>query len=264
MVKFLCLSLALTIPAMAETVRSTIHSYTPGEVGIIKLTSGRVIFTEGQDKFLGDYQGEVEIKTDDNNNLVSITALEQTEKFLPETTHAPIQSFEPTVLANKAEAMKVFKRFNHKYQRVSQCFNRAHVWAHEEFTKNNLTSMKAFLFFTNAYIVRHRFLWWFHVAPMFAVNTGGKVEHMVMDHRFSRRPQTIAEWKNMFVYSKRDCKLDGRYTDYDQAADQTQDCYWFTTPMYYWQPGDIGNEEQNMGKTEFLMGEVKSAYSEAF
>src|SRR5690606_5328848 len=119
-------------------------------------------------------------------------------------------------------AEKIFNRLNGNYQRVSQCFNRAHIWAYEEFTKHKIKSLKAWIFFTNAYIIKHRFLWWFHVAPMLTVKNGEKMERLVLDHRYSQGPQTIKEWSNMLVYTHRDCKFDGKFHEYDQGADQRE------------------------------------------
>lgn len=260
--------ITLSLSASAEVIQSHIHSF-DSEYGLLKLTNGRVVFTDQEQKglsFVG-IQGKVEIKTDADNSLLSIMELEDEGLLKDFTIHEENRyvNYEPTILPSVDEAKKIFERLNWKYQRVSQCFNRAHVWSNDEFTKNNIKSLKGWIFFTSSYINRHRFLWWFHVAPMFRVKSGSKTQDMVMDHRYSQGPQTIQEWTNMMVYTNRKCKTDGRFVDYDTRADQSEDCYWFTTPMHYWQPRDIQVEElESRIKSEFYQGELKSAYAEAF
>jgi hypothetical protein len=259
--------ITISLACSAEVIRSHIHSYEP-EHNLIKLTNGRVVFTNGSEKsmWLDGVQSEVEILTDDDNNLISIVELEIEARFknISLVEENPV-TYEPTILPSVDEAKKIFERLNWRYQRLSQCFNRAHIWSHDEFTKNQVKSLKGWIFFTSSYINRHRFIWWFHVAPMVRVKSGTKAQDYILDHRYGHGPQTIDEWKNMMVYTNRSCKTDGKFVDYDTRADQTQDCYWFTTPMHYWQPRDIQVQElENRIKSQFLAGELKSAYSEAF
>lgn len=258
----------------ADSITSYIHSVVPASQGdetLIRLTNGRVVFMKKADKAysqeISRYAGEVRIITDVDNNFISAIALSDTpvEKFFSYSVEDGLENLEPTVIQGKAQAEKIFKRMNHKYQRVSQCFNRAHIWANDEYINNKLVSLKGFIFFTNSYITRHRFLWWFHVAPMFVVSEGGNKKNMVMDHRYSSRPQTMDEWKNMFVFTKRACKQGRYFLEYLNGADQNEDCYWVTAPMYFWQPMDIKMDEMGtLTKRDFLLGEITTARSEAF
>lgn len=274
---FLTLSILFSANvAMAEIIRSPIHSVVMGDstrAHQIRFANGRVAFLPFEEKSLvfdleqASRNGDlVEAKLSDKFDLVAAQTVEEgvALSFLREERAPAIANYEPTIIS-MSQANEIFKRFNNNYVRASECSNRAHVWAHEEFTNHGTKSMKAFLLLTASYIDRVRFKWWFHVAPMFAVKNGGKVENMVFDYMFNHGPVTAEQWKNNFVFSQRNCKMDGRFTEYDQAADQTEDCYMFYENMYYWLPGDIGNRELNgRDKTEFNKGELRAAYSEAF
>lgn len=279
MKKFLsvCLMFGTTL-TWGEVIKSPIHSIKVGTENadsLIRFENGRVAFLSSHEKLLSDQLQEsaergdvVEVRIDDNQSLLSVQTVEEHSEQLKTFSLAeetvPV-TYEATIVSGLAEATKIFNRLNKNWVRSSECTNRAHVWAHEEFTAHNLKSMKAFVFFTNSYIIRNRFKWWFHVAPMLKVREGGKIQHRVLDAMFNHGPVTVKEWINNFVFSKRDCKLDGKFHEYDRSADQTQDCYYFETPMYYWTPTDINNEElQNVHKREFFQGEVRAAYSEAF
>lgn len=263
--------------AFAEVIRSSVHSVELSRTEqphIIKFSNGRVVFLENQEQFLASdlletsRRGDVvEVKVNEEHNLLSIQTIEEKVRFkrLNLTEESVNATYEPTVLGSYQEAKKIFNSFNSGYQRSSECSNRAHIWSHEEFKKNGTKSMKAFIFFTNSYIVRNKFKWWFHVAPMFAVKHNGKVENYVFDYMFNHLPVTVEEWKDNFLFSKRECKRDGTFTEYDERADQGQDCYMMFRPMYYWMPGDFSAEEiSNVHKSDFLMGDVRAAYSEAF
>ncbi len=260
-----------------EVIRSSIHSVELSRTErphMIKFNNGRVAFLERRERFLANdlletsSRGDiVEVNVSDEQNLLSIQTVEEKVRFkqLNVMEEGMNATFEPTVLASFQDAKKIFNSFNSSYKRSSECTNRAHIWGHEEFKKNSTKSMKVFIFFTNSYIIRHKFKWWFHVAPMFAVKHDGKVENFVFDYMFNHQPVKVSEWKDNFLFSKRDCKLDGTFTEYDQRADQRQDCYMMFRPMYYWMPGDFSAEEiSNVHKADFLMGDIRAAYSEAF
>jgi hypothetical protein len=173
-------------------------------------------------------------------------------------------SFEPTILPSLDEAKITFNRLNSSYHRESQCFNRAHVWASEEFKTNGLKSMKVFLFFTASYITRHRFNWWFHVAPLVKAMHDGRVTSRVLDFRYADRPLTVKEWTDTFFMSSRPCLVTDKFSDYD-VNPQTEDCYLITTNMYFWQPKDIAQRDTDgIEKENFATGSLQSAYGQAF
>jgi hypothetical protein len=170
-------------------------------------------------------------------------------------------SFQPTILTSSSRSREIFSKFRRDYQSESQCYNRAHVWAWEEYYYQGLKSNKHFLFFTTSYIRRYRYQWWFHVAP--SVLVAGKGEE-ILDGRYANKPLGVREWTKKFVLSGRSCPKVSRYNDYynNQAS---EDCYLISVPMYYWQPRDIERRDQTgIEKKGFLGRELDVAYGEAF
>ena len=260
-----------TLPTIAEVVRSPIHSLEKVNNNyLVKFENGRVAFLSANHKSLGlsnlnGLKGRmVEAKLARDYSLLSIQSLEAPLKALERAEMVEPPLYEATIISSLNEAKKIFKRLNPNYKRASECTNRAHIWASEEFKKNNLKSMKIFVLFTASYINRVRFKWWFHVAPMLTVNEGGKIERRVLDYMFAHRPLTVREWTNQLVFSKRPCLPTTKFSEYD-VNPQTEDCYLMDAPMYDWTPTDLRNQEiQGKYKTEFSQGEIRAAYSEAF
>jgi hypothetical protein len=252
---------------MADIVRSPIHSVEEvNGTHLIKFANGRVAFSDSpSDLMKGDV---VEAKLDKKQNLLAIQTLSrgkdlQTVAALLDPVEPPV--YEPTLIGSYAEATAIFNRLNPNYKRSSECSNRAHVWASEEYKKSGIKSLKAFVFFTATYITRTKSKWWFHVAPALTVKEGEKVEIRVLDFMFNRAPLRVKEWHDQFVFTKRDCLQLVNFSDYDLRADQTQDCYQKMGTMYDWMPTDFKNQEaRGYYKTEFSQSEINAAYSEAF
>ena len=146
-------------------------------------------------------------------------------------------------------------------KRKSECSDRAHVWAWDEYQMSGTKSEKAFLLLTDTYIRRNQYKWWFHVAPMYTTTSGKKI---VMDFQFLDRPVTFKEWKNILVFSKRECVKDFFFRDYDAGADQSQDCYVKFEPMYSYIPGDIGSRESGRPRTDWNLSQVNASRTRAF
>lgn len=270
----LCILLGagVTGHTLADTVRSSIHSVE--EVSgsyLIKFENGRVAFSQLTNKALSIDPTLVlkndilEAKIDEDQNLLSLKSVGIKEEGRKSLSMLPVEPpvYEPTLIANYQEATAIFNRLNPNYKRASECSNRAHIWASEEFKKNGIKSQKVFVFFTASYINRNKFKWWFHVAPALSVKEG-KTEIRVLDFMFNRRPLTVKEWTDQFVFSKRDCLPLVKFSDYDLRADQTQDCYVRVDSMYNWMPTDLLSQEQSRYKTQFSQSEINAAYSEAF
>jgi len=272
--KHLVFSLVLALLATqvwAERIQGSIHSVSLSEDGgphIIRFASGRVAFTNdtkwAELITLNYMHKRLSIEMDNEGILISLNILGPLKERVVEVELMPTPeatAFTPTILSDLKEVKTVFKRLNHKYQRISQCYNRAHVWAYEEFKKNGLHSMKSFVFFTNSYLRRTRFNWWFHVAPL--IKTSDQNEY-VLDYRYAFGPYTIKQWTDLFVYSKQECPVVAKYSEYNNNQD-LQDCYIINTSMFYWQPWEIkANEESGLIKNTFGDSEVKWAYKEAF
>lgn len=237
----------------AKAVTSVgIHSIVKGHEGephLVKFNSGAVEFIEQDDAAkLAEYEA-IMLASKDMSSELDYKSFNQIEN-----------DFEPT-LVPESEIASIFKRMNPFMRRRSECSDRAHVWAWDEFQRTGIKSQKAFLMLTDTYIKRHRYKWWFHVAPMFTTDTGNQ---MVMDKQFLDRAVPFEEWKNYLVFTKRDCVREFRFIDYDAGADQTQDCYVKIEPMYYYIPGDIGSRERGRAKTGWSQGEVNASRSRAF
>lgn len=240
----------LGVEAVTDDSIHSISKGSGGEPHLVKFNSGEVKFIEPADYHtLSKYQKR--LKT---SQLYTHSAPE--EKVLnPDEIN-----FEPTLVSDD-EIQRIFKNFNPYMKRKSECSDRAHVWAWDEFTRTGTKSEKAFLMLTDTYIKRHRYKWWFHVAPMFTTSSGQK---MVMDFQFLDKPVTFTEWKNNLVFTKRECVTEFSFLAYDAGADQTQDCYVKFEPMYYYIPGDIGNRERGRGKTDWSSSEVRASRARAF
>lgn len=263
--------LALSVSAYADRFQSKIHSIDVGtRKGIphlIKLENGRVVFVKSNDKeILQSFkaslkaQDTLEIEVDEKFNFISAeTEEERTFANDGYSVDEPRMSYEPSVISEN-EATNVFKRMRRNYQNDSQCYNRAHIWAYEEFKKTGLKSTKLFLFFTSRYIRNYRYKWWFHVAPMVETNLGDRV----LDRRYTSGPRYKDNWTKGFIHSGRKCPVVYKYSDY-RNNQQSEDCYMIPTSMYFWQPRDIERRDRTGAeKTSFIQSEVNHAYWEAF
>jgi hypothetical protein len=259
------LSIALTASVLkAETIESRVHSI---ENNIVRFDNGRVAFLDSKNQILPP-KGLIKAELDERSSLLSYeqieeaTFLENKSLFLvedPEPTH-----FEPSIVQGMDEAWNIFNRSNPYYKRISECFDRAHIWAHDEYKKSGTKSQKAFVFFTASYINSVRFKWWFHVAPLYHVNVGGQVKKLVMDYRYTDRPMTVKEWTDQFVYTKRPCKVTTKFSEYD-VNPQTENCYLIFESMHYKIPADIHSQEtQGHFKNSTSDLELQTSFNNAF
>lgn len=263
--------LILSHTALAERIKSSIHSISPGgNTGpdIIKLTNGRVVYIDNKDltvtsEQMQEYKNkELEIKLGADNSLISIKVIGPAiRRALLQNRSLREEAFSPSTLQSYEEVEAMFKRQNDRFQRISECYNRAHVWAYEEYKKTGIKSQKSFIFFTNSYLRKYRFNWWFHVAPLIKTQEG---KSYILDYRFAFAPYTPKQWSDLFVYTKRECPVVEKYSEYSQNQ-ETEDCYFINSSMYYWQPWDLeGLEDNGQQKQEFLKFDIDWAYDEAF
>jgi len=242
--------LSLCSLASAESFGETIHSIVKGrnnEPHMVKFNSGAVEFIEQ------DERDKLAVFKEKLKASYSHSHAAQEKMF-------NVADYEPTIVPD-SEIPSIFSRMNVFMKRKSECSDRAHVWAYDEFQRSGIKSQKAFLLLTDTYIRRLRYKWWFHVAPMYTTASGQKI---VMDLQFLDRPVTFTEWKNLLVFSKRECVTDFSFNAYNAGADQTQDCYTKEEPMYYFIPADIGAFENGRGKTGWSTAEVNASRSRAF
>ncbi|MGE3610121.1 MAG: protein-glutamine glutaminase family protein [Bacteriovoracaceae bacterium] len=255
----------------AESFITKIHSIeystTPGIPHLVKFVNGRVGFLEQEnslrDKSLLTSKKQLEIFLDEKNTLISIKkSLDHHNQFTSYINNEDSMPFDPSEISED-EASAIFNRMRIDFQYHSECYNRAHVWSYEEFQRSGLKSMKLFMFFTSKYIYRYRYQWWFHVTPMAYLKNSNK-QMITLDRRFTKKPLLVKDWSDNFIYSKRECPLVKKYSDYSDHQTE-EDCFLLPVSMYFWQPRDIEYFEQTgIEKKEFITSELNWAYNEAF
>ncbi len=247
----------MSFECLSITINSPIHAI---EDNIVKFSNGRVAFINHSFSELKPHQF-VSAKIDESSNLVSFKILRDEDhgaefNFYLNEDPSP---FSPTVVKNHEEAKSIFERSNPFYKRISECTDRAHVWAHEEYKFSGIKSLKAFVFFTASYINSVRFKWWFHVAPMYRVDLNGILTDMVMDYRYSDKPLTVKEWTDLFVFTKRSCKVTTQFSEYD-VNPQTENCYLIFESMHYKVPDEIYDQERYLRfKNQTTENEITSS-----
>lgn len=257
---FLCIFLG-SLVAGAESIQDRIHAI---ENGMIKFENGRIAFL---DKDISDLHPKEYIKAEVDERSTLKSFVKMTPPGFYQEKNISLNTppmFEPSVVPDIDEARKIFNRSNPNYRRISECTDRAHVWAHDEFKFSGTKSRKLFVFFTASYINSNRFKWWFHVAPLYTVNDRGALKDLVMDFRYTDRPMTVKEFTDQFVYTKRECKVTTKFSDYDNNP-QSEDCYVIVESMHYKTPDQIAAQEtDNKFKTVTSEAEVKASFRYAF
>ncbi|MFP5386182.1 MAG: protein-glutamine glutaminase family protein [Bacteriovoracia bacterium] len=259
----------MTTLAWGERFTDHIHSVSEGKNGaehLVMLSSGRVVFIDqgiSPDFDLSEFQaGErVELEVDDKLTLMSITSLPPTETPQENMSfQGPEFLQDPTVLPDYSSAKRIFNGMNRSYKKKTECSDRAHVWSYEEWKKHGLISNKVFLFFTNTYIRKYRFYWWFHVSPYTLIRENGKVVENVLDRRYTGYPYHMKNWTDVFIRSKKSCPVK-TYAHYRANKNGPEHCFLVKTSMYYRLPYHVRMMEDNgVIKTRFSTSEVNFSY----
>ncbi len=266
----LIIFLLSSFSVFAESLTTRIYSVERSSDGksphLIYFEDGRVGFLSQSDKTdlpVGEW---LNVELDSKGNFLGASSVAAPKSFAlhdPEPEAEPVPepiTYDPTNLGSQEEASTIFRRMNRNHQRSSQCYNRAHIWAYEEFRRSSFHSVKLFMFFTRSYIRKYRYKWWFHVTPLTYVNGTA----MTLDRTFMRWPVGIKTWTDNFIYSKRTCPIISRYSDY-RNNQEAEHCYLHPASMYFWQPRDLERMEQTgYQKTQFIKSEINWAYREAF
>jgi hypothetical protein len=269
--------LGLCLTAKAERFQSKIHSIetstNTGVPHLIKLENGRVLFIDYPlQSLLASFQQSLklddllEIELDEQDRFLRAETLERPlVSEMPKTSRTlQRMSYQPTLVSSLAAATNIFRRMRQDYQNNSQCYNRAHVWAYEEFLHSRLKSKKLFIFFTNRYIRNYRFKWWFHVAPLALVKTERSSAELVLDRRYTHGPQSISNWRQIFVPTRRGCPMVHKYSHYRNNQER-EDCFLIPVSMFFWQPRDIERRDHSGAeKRQFFRSEIDWSYREAF
>lgn len=257
-----CLAL-IASPLWAARIQGQIDSIDYGKKNqehLLKLADGRVIFVKADSGLISSktsYEGTpVELEVDDKQNLISISTMPDESENVMEERAVSEQMLSQTDLPSEEEANRIFRGMNRSYYSRTECTDRAHVWTYEELKKNNLISRKVFLFFTNTYIRRYRFYWWFHVSPYVHVQGNERV----MDRRYTSGPRMMKTWTDVFIRSKRDCPVN-TYRYYRANKNGPEHCVLVKADMYYRLPLHVRNlEDSGRVKTQFSKSEVNFSY----
>ena len=260
----------------SRTVHSKIYDIDYGvgdEETFIMLTSGDVAWVKkSRNKSkqrhleLTKYFGQSKLFIlNDANELVKMEEAPLPEvKTLEELTPDSIQEeYTPTVVADLPTAMALFKAGRY-LDKDSQCFNRAHVWTYEWFTKNQINSNKTWVFFTRRYIRKFKFEWRFHVSPSVAVRENGVVKEKILDIKYARGPIDLKRWTDIFLRDDAHCPMVTTYSDYANYP-ESGSCYTMRSSMFYYQPFDLeAKETWGTMRADWIDADVKAAYLEAF
>lgn len=208
-----------------------------------------------------------------SNGKVTYVSPERAKRLPAPDKRAPFftdeelnMSYQPTIVESMDAAQTLLNK-QRKPQLLQwniQCYNMAHVRAYEDFKYRGIKSHKMFLFFTKSYIRKYRGKWWFHVTPMVHVKVNGKVEQRILDREWAKTPLDVKTWTDMWMKNKAICPVITKYSTFEQNQ-ETESCYRYPAPMYYWQPIHLSEfEESRQEMTEFHMGQVSTAYARDF
>lgn len=251
----------LSSNVLAERFSDTIHSFSEGKKGqehLLFLNSGRVIFVDPTFTAEEFSSGEaVDIEVNSKNRLEAISSLP--DQSLP-LYQEPFEELgiqeDATVLPSYAAAASIFSGMNRSYKRNTECTDRAHVWAYEEWKKHGLISRKVFMFFTNTYIRRYNYHWWFHVSPYTFV---GSTEY-ILDRRYTSGPRLRKTWSDNFIRSKKSCPVT-TYAHYRRNKNGPEHCFHVKSSMYNRLPYHVRmQEDYGRVQTRFNTSEVNFSY----
>ncbi len=267
--------LSSSLMARVIQVHSHFESKTSADVTVLKLSDGSIGFWNHKNisnvtiRDLKNAGTSVDVEIDEGQNVVSLNLV---SGFLPERNTAPFlnasvvdQSYTPTILADYSVAREVLGSFNTHTIEGAQCYDKAHRWVYEEYVGHGTKLMKLFLFFSDDYIERVHYKWWFHAAPYTQLRMSNQTTERVLDPTFSGYPLKFKLWTDLFMSNKVDCKEIKSYQEYSQNP-HSSDCFIQRTPMYTWQPRDLetlGNSTQPQ-KTAFIPWEIDWAYEHGF
>jgi hypothetical protein len=191
--------------------------------------------------------------------------------------------FEPTVYDTEAQVAQIFSTMETGFKPLSpwtlqfgsECTERAETWTFDLNKTQNVVAEKVFVFYTEAYQRYYRahhngkkFKWWFHVSPYLLVKgANGQAEERVIDHEFSKQPQTMKDWTDLFIESKEACvenvpfaNFEGDITGKGASYNANAHCYIVRAPMYDMYPGDIDARERGQrSKMDWDLGQVSVA-----
>lgn len=270
--KFILIALFMISSASAEIfeVHSVARKEAQPQIWIVKMMDGRVGFwSEEEDPLLDARKftnAIIDARLSPESVLTDVRIVGQLEeKPVSRSSEKilPLPPYTPTVYPTYGYATDILSSMRRQWVENSQCYDRSHVWAYEEAYQGRYLQ-KAFLFFSDAYISRYNFPWWFHTAPYARVRLNGEVVERIMDPAFTQYPLKEKLWTDLFMKNKAQCKLVEKYTDYSRHPGE-DDCYLMKASIYFWQPKDLeAYERTGVEKKKFIDWEVRHAYKNGF
>jgi hypothetical protein len=275
---FLALVIAVLthLSALAQTdVTTRIHDIDEdlaGEPPLIYLASGQVVSYPAATKSrLDDLRAGMRvhrwyrIRLNDRREIV---AIRKTNPPVPAFPAAPpaarAETFVPSVLPSLEAARSFFAEARRDFAPESQCYDRAHAWAFDWRRRHRFYSSKTWIFFTRRFIRKHKFEWWFHVAPAAHVVVEGRVRERVLDVKYARGPLSLKQWTDAFLRDNAHCPVVDRYRDHADFS-ESGSCFVMKTSMYYYQPIDLELLDLTGAiRDRWHAPEVRNAFREAF
>lgn len=265
---------ALSLPVLANTeITAQVFDIDYGKKGeetLLLLTTGHVARVQNIHKNLASYENArqerswIKFQLNSEREIISaqvvparISSKNKSLAFFEEDL------FEPTLIESMDQARAYFADGRY-VNKESQCYNRAHIWSYEWFTKHSILSNKTWLFFTRKYIRKYKFEWWFHVAPSVKVMDAGIAREKIMDVKYARGPIDLKRWTDIFMLNDAHCPLVKTYSDYANYPESGW-CYTMRTSMFYYQPYDIEMKETwGAVRGNWNESDIRAAYAEAF
>lgn len=272
---FTCFLSLVLFSSLAAAEIVSVHSVIPGESEtVVKLDDGRVGYIQSPEALgvadVRSLEGKIlELELSEDFTITTLTVLGSkplASMGHPQKLAQPKQnsSYRLSVYNSYQDATAAMNAFRRQNLRNAQCYDKAHVWAYEENRHYGTQLGKAFLFFSDSYIRRYRYQWWFHVAPYGLMRMNGNVVERIMDAGYYSSPLQAKVWTDMFMKNKAKCKVVSKYSDYSQRPGE-DDCYIIKSSMYFWQPKDLeAFEASHIQKTKFIDWEIRHAYREGF
>lgn len=270
--KTILLAILLISSAYAEIfeVHSVVQKESEPQVWIVKMMDGRVGFwNEEEDSVLDPRKFanaiiDAELSPEAILTGVRIVGYLEAKPVVSSNEKIlPVPPYTPTIYPTYNFATDVLSGMRRQWVQGSQCYDRSHVWAYEEMYQGRYLQ-KAFLFFSDAYISRYNFQWWFHTAPYAKIRLNGEIVERIMDPAFTQYPLKEKLWTDIFMKNKAQCRLIEKYTDYSRRPGE-DDCYLMKASIYFWQPKDLeAYERTNVEKKKFIDWEIRHAYQNAF
>jgi hypothetical protein len=257
----------------AGSFSSRIHSIAFGKSGsdhLVRFENARVGFLDSRDrKLLASFVmstkslNNLKIDVDQRNKIVAAQSLKTNLSKNHESSKLWKNiSYVPDIMRSYNKSLGIFKLMRRDFDRNGECFNRAHIWSYEENQRSGLNSMKIFMFFTERYIRKYKFHWWFHVTPMVYVQN--KQSPYTLDRRYNSGPRTTKTWSDTFIKSKLRCPKVKRYDDF-WLNQKKNDCYHLHASMYYLIPRDLEKRDlTGLEKSGFDENEISKAYKNGF